>query len=220
MVFYLGKLLLSGGGDEKQSLKMNAFFASINNKAKPLLYIPLAGDPEYRSYEACLDYVKRVFNPLGIDRIMMWTELDNKTIEQLMDFSAVYLSGGSAEKLLSHFGVHFRRILELYFLNGGTIYGQSAGAIVLGKKTNVLNQMEVDLDGLNLVSDYSLSCHYQKEHKSLITRYVKSNNQKVIALPEGTALYQTQEEMFQVVGNDPALVFDQNGKHELSYAAK
>ncbi|MET1247728.1 Type 1 glutamine amidotransferase-like domain-containing protein [Sporolactobacillus sp. STCC-11] len=216
----MGKLLLSGGGDAKQSSEINAFFASINNKAKPLLYIPLAGDPEYRSYESCLNYVKKVFNPLGIDRITMWTELDNKTFEQLLNFSAVYLSGGLTVKLLSHFGVHFRRILKEYFVNGGIIYGQSAGAIVLGKTINVLDQAENDIDGLNLVSDYSLSCHYQKEHNSLISRYVQRNNQKVIALPEGTALYQTREEMFQIVGDDPAFVFDQNGKQELSHVAK
>jgi dipeptidase E len=220
MVFYLGKLLLSGGGDAKQSSKINAFFASIINKAKPVLYIPLAGDPEYRSYGSCLDYVKKVFNPLGIDRITMCTELENKTLEDLKYFSAVYLSGGSAEKLLSHFDVRFRRILKQYFVNEGIIYGQSAGAIVLGKTINILDQMEDNLDGLNFVSDYSLSCHYQKEHHSLITRYVKRNNQKVIALPEGTALYQTQEEMFQVVGDDRAFVFDWDGKQELSHATQ
>jgi dipeptidase E len=216
----MGKLLLSGGGDARQSSKMNAFFASIINKAKPLLYIPLAGDPEYRTYESCLDYVKKVFSPLGIDRITMWTELDDKTLEQFLNFSAVYLSGGSAEKLLSHFDMHFRRILKEYYENGGIVYGQSAGAIVLGKTINVLGQVKDDLDGLNLVSDYSLSCHYQKEHYSLITRYVQSNNQKVIALPEGTALQKTQEEMFQVVGDEPAFVFDRGGKQELSHAAK
>ncbi|MFT8310657.1 MAG: hypothetical protein ABF629_05780 [Sporolactobacillus sp.] len=46
----MGELLLSGGGDAGQTAIINTFFASIIEKDKPMLYIPVAGDPRFRSY--------------------------------------------------------------------------------------------------------------------------------------------------------------------------
>ncbi|MCO7126873.1 Type 1 glutamine amidotransferase-like domain-containing protein [Sporolactobacillus shoreicorticis] len=200
-------LLFSGGGDTRQTARINTFFASIIEKDRPLLYIPLAGDPRFRSYETCLNYVKAVFRLQGIREVMMWTNLDSKTLKDLSRFSAIYISGGSADKLLGHFRGGFGEVLHSYFYHDGTIYGQSAGAIVLGKTIDILQQLNSDIYGLDLIYGFFLTCHFQMENSKIISKYVQHNQQPVIALPQGTALYQKDNALFHRVGLNPAYLF-------------
>ncbi|MCQ2011585.1 Type 1 glutamine amidotransferase-like domain-containing protein [Sporolactobacillus sp. STSJ-5] len=98
------------------------------------------------------------------ERTTMWTNIDSKNLTDLSIFSAIYMSGGSAEKLLYHFNNGFGELLQRYFHHGGIIYGQSAGAIVLGKTIDTFQQLNDDLNGLNLISGFSMACHFQEDN--------------------------------------------------------
>ncbi|KSU85849.1 MULTISPECIES: Type 1 glutamine amidotransferase-like domain-containing protein [Fictibacillus] len=98
----MGKLILAGGGDAEQTLPIDKVFESLINKKKPLLYIPIAMDTNSIPYDSCFIWINSVFNPLGVQGITMWTEseLDNKSAEDLRQFSAVYIGGGNTFSFL------------------------------------------------------------------------------------------------------------------------
>ncbi|MEK4670125.1 Type 1 glutamine amidotransferase-like domain-containing protein [Niallia sp. FSL R7-0271] len=102
------------------------------NLNKPLLYIPIAMDGAI-PFDECYKWINSVFKPLGIQEITMWTDLSNKTLEDLKQFSAIYIGGGNTFSLLNAIQISkLDKVLEEYIENEGVIYGGSAGAIILG----------------------------------------------------------------------------------------
>lgn len=188
----MGRLILSGGGDLEQNVEMNRYFVQSIDQDKPLLYIPLAGDPNYRSYESSLTYIQKMFFPLGIRKITMWTSLRNKTIELVKEFSAIYFSGGYPLTLLNAVRESgFDNVLIQYYESGGTIYGQSAGAIIFGSDISHTLSAEdnsVDYEPLNLLNHYRLWCHYDPCEDASIVELLKRNDSSFIALSEGGAI--------------------------------
>lgn len=211
----MGNLYLSGGGNKEQGETVNLHFAHHMDRKKTLLYIPIAGDPNYRSYESSFAYICSTFRPLGIRSMTMWTDIQHKKIDDLKIFSAVYIGGGDAFSLLKACkSSGFDHVLKQYVGGGGTIYGQSAGGIILGKTINVLSQYESydanhpDANALNFVGDRSITCHYQKEHDILIREYIRRSSNPVFAIPEGTAIYQNSKGQL-VIGNHPVYCFNE-----------
>ncbi|WP_221565106.1 Type 1 glutamine amidotransferase-like domain-containing protein [Alkalihalobacillus sp. TS-13] len=212
----MGELFLSGGGNAELTREVNEYFIRKIDPEKPLLDIPLAGDPEFRPYDRCLDYVKSVFDPLGVSEIMMWTDLRGKTFDDIMQFSAVYISGGDPMCILKKFkDTAFDKVLTHYHEAGGTIYGQSAGANILGKIITVMDEKEtVDLHGLNLVNGYSVWCHYQEKSDLKLYEYVDCFDTSIIAIPEGTAVYANPHKL-SVLGLDEAYLFQKENKSRI-----
>ncbi|MEI5905584.1 Type 1 glutamine amidotransferase-like domain-containing protein [Bacillus spongiae] len=157
----MGELFLSGGGNEQQTLLIDKRFAESINHEQPLLYIPIAMDGQTISYESCFEWINRVFNPLGIHNITMWTDINKKCLADLQLFSAVYIGGGNTFRLLNDL-VHsgFIKVLKQYVKSGGIIYGGSAGAIIFGHNIETSSYMDAnnvglrEFAGLNLVKGY------------------------------------------------------------------
>ncbi|MGN8842451.1 Type 1 glutamine amidotransferase-like domain-containing protein [Niallia sp. HCP3S3_B10] len=206
----MGIIILSGGGDLKQTFEINQYFVQLINKDKPLLYLPIAGDLKVRTYESSLVYIEKMFRPLGIHNITMWTDINGKTIEELNEFSAVYIGGGNTLSLLNDLKESgFDQLLSLYFHNGGTIYGQSAGAIVLGKN-NILHSCGENYSfyvyaGLNLVANYSIWCHYSTKDDLLIEACLKKNQQTYILLPDGVAVVFNEGDLSVIAKSKPKI---------------
>lgn len=216
----MAKLFLSGGGDAKQTKEIDKEFVSQVNLSKSLLYIPIALKRAI-SYVSCFEWINSTLNPLGVQNIVMWTDLSNKSIKDLNQFSAVYIGGGNTFSLLNdlrNFG--FDEVLKEYVENKGVVYGGSAGAIVLGSNimtcahmdSNILNSQ--DFDGLNLIGNYSIWCHYQMENDHLIKSYMNEYNKPVIALSEETGICLCADG-FKVIGNAPAYVFEFENKRRI-----
>ncbi|TKD69976.1 Type 1 glutamine amidotransferase-like domain-containing protein [Pseudalkalibacillus hwajinpoensis] len=188
----MGTLILSGGGSIEQNAETNRYFVESIDKDKPLLYIPLAGDPQYRSYESSLAYVQSMFLSLGIREITLWSDLENKTIEEVKQFSAIYFSGGYTLTLLKAIRKSgFDEVLTQFYESGGTIYGQSAGAIIFGSNishTLLKEDTSFDYAPLNLLNHYRLWCHYDSTDDELICELSKENDSPFIALTEGGAI--------------------------------
>jgi dipeptidase E len=217
----LKKLILSGGGDENQTRLIDKYFTSLLNPDLPLLYIPVAMDPPAENYKECYEWFIRVFHPFGIPRIEMWTDLEDKRMEDLNVFSAVYIGGGNTFHLWQKLrDTHFLELVKRYIAEGGTVYGGSAGAIILGShlETCVLSDDNTtgltDYSGLGCIGDYAILCHYEKGQEDFIQSLTIKWNKPVIALSEETGLAVAGNRM-TVIGNKTAMVFDVNGIFEV-----
>ncbi|WP_430789626.1 Type 1 glutamine amidotransferase-like domain-containing protein [Virgibacillus flavescens] len=214
----MGKLFISGGGDGEQTKVVDTIFTGEIDKDKPLLYIPIAREPNETEYGSCFDWIHSVFNPLGINEITMWTDLNNKTVADVRQFSAIYIGGGNTTSLYKELiDTGFDKVLVNYFNSGGVIYGGSAGAIIMG--SNIMTCAYSDpnhvgltyFEGLNLVKDYSIWCHYEEKEDSLIQDFIEKYNKPVISLPEGTAIFVNRDGL-QVIGTENAVVFEDGRK--------
>ncbi|TWM23968.1 Peptidase E [Bacillus paralicheniformis] len=211
----MGKWFLSGGGGAHQTERLDRHFAGSLYPHKPLLYIPIAMDAD--RYDDGFDWISRLFHPLGIKNIVMWTDVKDKTEYDLDAFSAVYIGGGNTFRLLKQFiESHFIEVLKRYAESGGVIYGGSAGAIILGKNIMTCSYMDRnacglrDFNGLKLLGDYAVWCHYKVEHDPLIKRYRHAFDTPVIALPEETGIAASTSDI-RVIGTKPARIFNEDG---------
>jgi dipeptidase E len=213
----LKKLILSGGGDEKQTRIIDEYFVSMLSPDLPLLYIPVAMDPPAENYRECYEWFTEVFHPLGVSCIEMWTDLDDKRIEDLNVFTAVYIGGGNTFHLWGKVkDTPFLEMLELYIAEGGIVYGGSAGAIILGShlETCALSDDNTtgltDYSGLGCIGGYAILCHYEKGQEEFIKSLTIKWNKPVIALSEETGLA-VAGNCLTVIGNKPAITSDENG---------
>jgi dipeptidase E len=218
------RLYLSGGGDADDSIELDKRFASTLDRSKPLLYIPIAMNTSRHPYPECLKWLKGIFNPLGIEDIVMWTEKELKRAkkEDYDRFGGVYIGGGNTFKLLKElkeFGTY--DILKDVANKDIPIYGGSAGAVILAR--TIIPALSADpndvklknFDSLNLLRDYDLFPHYEKEQDATIRRYMKEYRlKKVLAVPENGGLFLDDDDGILVVGPGSSFVFE-DGKREV-----
>ena len=216
----MGTLFLSGGGDRKNTEKFDEEFQRQIGQVKPLLYIPIAMDGVI-PYADCLQWMRDVFNPLGIHEIVMWTDLHRKSVDDLQQFSAVYIGGGNTFHLLNEMrNTGFDKVLKAYIKGDGVVYGGSAGAIILGSNIMTsahLDENEVgieDFSGLDVLDGLAVWCHYESGNDEMIRSYIRDFDTPVIALPEESGAY-LQDGHIKVTGLMSAYLFIEGDKIEL-----
>lgn len=177
-------LILSGGGNPEQVEEIDKYFIKCINKGK-VLYIPIAMD--IIPYSDCEKWFRETYNKYGLTNIDVCTNL--KKTPNLFNYSAVFIGGGNTFKLLKEIKENkFDIKLKEYLEKDGIVYGGSAGAIIFGKSIETCINLDInrvnltDLSGLNLLNNYSLWCHFNKE-KDLIEK-----GKKIIALYEESGL--------------------------------
>ncbi|MBS3083420.1 Type 1 glutamine amidotransferase-like domain-containing protein [Candidatus Pacearchaeota archaeon] len=207
-------LVLTGGGNGKDTEEIDKYFASLVNKNKPLLYIPIAIDTIKHPYPECLKWLKQTFDKLGINKYEMVTE---ENILEYADknpnnYGGIYIGGGNTPYLLK--SIKESRLTK--FLNEAVkqdipIYGGSAGAIIFGKtiKSSLkADKNEVglkDFNALNKAYGWDIWCHYIKEDYKTIQEFLSENKDvdKLIALSERNAILVSKE--IEIIGQEPAL---------------
>jgi len=202
------KLYLSGGGIGEDSVELDRKFASVIDKSKPLLYIPIARNEKRHPYPGCFQWLKKTFNPLGIDKIEMWTEKDlrENAETELERFGGVYMGGGNTFYLLKELkDSGFLPKLERLVRKDVPFYGGSAGALICARTiipalTIDPNDVKLkDFDAMEFVRDYDLWVHYEPTQNKKIQDYKEKHNLNLIALPENTGIFVT-DETIEVVG--------------------
>ena len=170
------RLLLSGGGESKDVIHLDEYFAKQIGLKGIVLYIPVAMEKSVYSYAQCFDWFSTTYNYYGIKNIEICTNLSSiKTLDQ---YTAVFIGGGNTFKLLneikkSKFDV---KIID-YINNDGFVYGGSAGAIIFGSCIksayyNDVNNVDLkDINGLNLAGGKDIWCHYSEKDNNYIENY-------------------------------------------------
>ena len=206
------KLYLSGGGSGKQNHFAYINFFRIIDKSKPILYIPLA--MESPMYKSCYNWFKNEINSYNFDKFeMVKSSLELSKLD-LSNYCALFIGGGNTYRLLSELNKNDNiNKIKKYLLNGGIVYGGSAGAIIFGKDIDGCKLMDekndVNTDGLNFINNYSLLCHFNnnnlKLNKKYLTTYSKKN--KLLFLPEQDVLV-ISDNSIKIIGNHKYAIFD------------
>jgi dipeptidase E len=213
------KLILSGGGGPEDSKEIDIFFVGLLPKNPNILYIPIAINTVKHPYVDCFNWVKSVFEPLGINKITMWIDLNGKKSEDLKNFDAIYIGGGNTFKLLNDFRrTGFDKLLLRFIKESGIVYGGSAGAIILSREIDAAelrgdtNDVGLkDTSGLDLTNGFQVWCHYTKDQDKQIVKYMKGKNFKIIALSERSGIY-VNDSHIKCLGSDNVIVFDKEKK--------
>src|SRR3989344_9605702 len=130
----MASLILAGGGDAPDSKPLDELFISLL-KTKKILYIPIAW--KTADFAGCKKWFSSTFFKLGFTNMEMWTDLNNKKIEDLNSFGGIYIGGGNTFSLLHDLrSSKFDKLLIEFLNSGRPIYGGSAGAIIFGKNIN------------------------------------------------------------------------------------
>lgn len=217
------ELILSGGGGGKKSLEMDKLFASLIDKSKPLLYIPIAIDKIKHPYPECLKWLKQTFDYFGVKLYEMWTEEEiyqSKIIEP-ESFGGIYIGGGNTFYLLKTLKEsNFWNFLSKAVKKNIPIYGGSAGGIIFGKSILTSCDENIvglkDFSGMNLLKNMSLFCHYKQEKEKEVSEKLKNFHlNKIIALSERTSIY-LKDNKIMIIGQEPAYLFSNKNKKEIN----
>lgn len=183
-----------------------------------MLYLPIAlrGSDKH---QAGLEWITNTFSPFQLSDITMWTDLSRHQAGDLDIFDGIYIGGGNTYYLLSQLiSSGFDHILKNYVLQGGILYGGSAGAVVLGRDIQTVRHLDSNdvglakLGGLDLAEGYSVWVHYQSEDDHSIFDYITEIKVPVLAISEHSGIVIDQTGM-QSVGFETAYCFDETGKH-------
>ena len=214
------RLFLNGGGDGKICLQAYKKLNEIIDHKKPILYIPIAMEKE--KYADCEKWIKNELKDIEVPYIEMITsgiELSNKNLE---NYSALFIGGGNAFKLLYELKSSgaFEKIKE-FINNNGVVFGGSAGAIIFGYDLEAclcddFNEIGLeDIKGFDVLGGYSILCHYTNRNEEKIksnTDYLLqlSYKRKSIALPEEDTIF-VNETNIEIIGESDYYLFE-NGK--------
>jgi len=206
------KIILSGGGNEKQTYMLDEIFLKSINK---ILYIPIAWKND--DFESCLKWFKNMISQHKEVKIEMLIDLSKKI--NLQDYDAVYIGGGNTFKLLKKIKESkFDEKLIDYYKNGGIIYGGSAGAIILGKDIKIalickdkdVNEVKLKAtSGLNLIKNYYIQCHFEENQIEEHKKFIGNSEKKIIAIPEESSIF-IENEKIKVVGLKPITIITKN----------
>lgn len=204
---------LCGGGAGTQVAEI--FSEYIGQNAK-ILYIPLAMN--LNKSNDCKEWFSKEVEKYNVNFYMVESNKELNTIN-LNSYSHVFIGGGNTYKLLKELKeINFFKKLKDF---NGKIWGGSAGAIIFGKDINsckIEDENNVGLTntkGMNIVEDYSLICHLNKENFEKNTEYLKrySLKYKTIYLSEDDVIY-IKNNKIKIMGDKPYIIFE-HGKYDI-----
>jgi len=216
----MGKIILGGGGSEKDSIEIDNLLKNLlNNSRKKILYIPIALKG-HKLYEGCYNWFTNIFNP-KIFKITMWDKIKNRKFEDIKEFDAIYIGGGNTYNLLKEIKESgFDKLLIKFIKSKKIIYGGSAGAIILGENISTSsdeNKIKLtNFKGLKIIRNYSIWPHYTTKDDKRIFKYLnKKNSVNVIAIPEKSGALIEKNKM-KIYGNKEIIIFKKDYKLNLS----
>lgn len=210
-------LFLSGGGSGEKSKEIDGAFVQTVRKDKPILYIPLARNPPYN---ACLDWILDNFAPFDFNNIKMILSVGDLKKTNLQDYSGIYIGGGDTYRLLKDLiDAKFLETLANFVNSGGHVYGGSAGAIIFGKSIETSKEKDkgllISTNGLNMINQRSIFCHYTEKDKKRIEMYINKNNGPAIAIPENAGII-VKGNKIKVMGTGSIFLFGSSGEDEIT----
>jgi dipeptidase E len=214
------KIIFGGGGSSEDERPLHETLVEWTKPHCRFLYWPVALRG-IRTFESCLDWFSSTFAPLGVTDFSMWTDLAEHSESELDAFDAVCIGGGNTFSLLNEVRESgFDRYLKSYAMRGKSVYGGSAGAIILGRDIQTARHSDsnhIDITntaGLDFAQGNAIWPHYEPENDELIFSYVREYGHPVIALSERSGVIVDGDRLYSA-GFERALRFDLNGKSEV-----
>jgi len=208
------KLIMTGGAESEHFKAIDQYFTSLLGQDPYLLFIPLAGDP--RNFDEGLERIHETFSTVHFKRIEMCLDLEELDWGYLKKFDAIYIDGGNTFTLMDEIrNTHFYELIHRFLHHGGIINGDSAGAIILGSHLETAHFGDtpdenisdvISYQGLNLLGQYAIHCHYEDTEKKEVQTFVKEYGFPVIALYENSAIAVIDRQL-QVIGEAPVAIF-------------
>lgn len=207
------KLFLCGGGSGTQVTDAYKEFLRQIDKNKPLLYVPLAMDET--KYMDCKKWFTKEIKHIGLSNFEMVSSARELYDKDLANYCGVFIGGGNTYDLLNKINNNnLRKKLEGFLLNGGVVFGGSAGAIIFGQDIDVCkfegenNCGLKNTQGFNYANDLSILCHLNEKHLLKNIEYLKkiSYVQKIIYLPEEDVVFINDKKIQTFGGQDYVLL--------------
>lgn len=211
------KIYLSGGGNEHQSSTLDKFFFDSIPEGGSFLYIPIAlrGHKLFPTANLWMNSILEMHKRTDI-QFETLNDSSNKKPGDLEKFDAIYIGGGNTWSLMKELKESgFSEALIWYSNSGYPVYGGSAGAIILGAKINTHDDKnEVgwgDNNGLNLLKNYSVACHFKDEDGERFKNWARENNLPIVCLFEETGLI-IDNTKIECVGTKPFILYTPHGE--------
>ena len=189
------KIILTGGGESEFFESIDEKFIELISHNPKLLYIPTAGE----DYEEGLDRIRSVFSTIDFKSINMCKDISELNWDYVSTFGAIYIDGGNTFKLMSEIrNSHFYELINKFINSGGVVNGDSAGAIILGSHLQTAHMGEtpdenssnlVSYQGLNLLGNIAIHCHYEDQDNGEIIEFSKEYGFPILCLYEESSIY-------------------------------
>jgi len=197
------------------------FLVSANYNKKPLVFIPFAGVAVgFDRYESM---VQQAFQPVGLT-INSIHQYANKA-EAISNSGGVIVGGGNTFALLnSLYQFELTEAIKTCVDSGLPYIGWSAGSNIAAPTIRTTNDMPIieppSFTALDLLQ-WQINPHYidgnppghngETRQQRIEEFLVLNHSQKVIGIPEGTAL-QYQDKRLSYIGKEKGYVFSELGK--------
>lgn len=218
---------MTGGGESSHFLEIDQYFIKQLGSSPKLLYFPFA--QEKKKWKDGHIRISETFSSIQFSKIKMCKSLKKLNWDTLKEYSAIYIDGGNTFDLMNKIrNTHAYELLKRFLHEGGVINGDSAGAIVLGSHLATAHFGEVgdenatglvSYQGLNILGDWALHCHYQESENDEIMAFTKTYGLPVIALSEISAI-SVEDKVLRVIGEAPVVIFDSTGIHYILPGSK
>ncbi|MBU1975159.1 MAG: Type 1 glutamine amidotransferase-like domain-containing protein [Nanoarchaeota archaeon] len=157
-----------------------------------VLFVPAATP---RSQEAYFRFFQKSMANYGLTNVD-WIDLYGDWQDKVKGAKAIYLAGGNTFKLIdimrkSGFDKYLKEVKDVI------IYGNSAGAVVLGQNISTTNDEDIigitDFTGLGMLP-CCIGAHYTEDKKERLQELANKYHVKIIAVPEkGGMLFNSEE---------------------------
>ncbi len=207
------KLFLCGGGSGTHIADAYEEFLKQVDNNKPLLYVPLAMDET--KYKDCKEWFTNEIKYIGLSNFEMVCSAQEFYNIDFTNYCAIFIGGGNTYDLLNKINNNnLRKKLEKFLLNGGVVFGGSAGAIIFGQDIDVCKLEDgnncglKNTEGFNYANDLSILCHLNEKHLLKNIEHLKkmSYRQKIIYLPEEDVVFINNDKI-QTFGGQNYILF-------------
>lgn len=215
-------IYLSGGGDSEKTKAADEHFIK-NIQQGNILFIPIGRTSEQKGNSQSHSWLKSKYKNLSKKRINIEIATELSKVKTIENSTVIYIGGGNTRKIMHNINTsHFDKTLEDYLNRGGTVFCSSAGAVLMGKYIdfiderydidNTLNNFSISI-GLSFIGNYSILPHYSENSYYKIVQYFRFHSNPVIAIPEGGCLVVSEKEIKALWGKE-ILLFQNEKKVE------
>ncbi|MES1042505.1 MULTISPECIES: Type 1 glutamine amidotransferase-like domain-containing protein [Peribacillus] len=191
------------GGGNHMNNELGEVFLELSKMIKrdaKLLIIPFATDnSRYESWMASIRQAFSIMDNISVD--LLNEDLSDKEMKKsIKEHDILYFIGGKPERLIHV--IEEKGLVPIIKDFQGLIIGYSAGSLAFCNDCIITKDKDypetVVINGLGLVG-FSVEVHYEDRIDGEL--FLLSNERKIYAIPNGSAIFSKNGELFKVVND-------------------